>query len=109
MDETIDVTLNTARHRYDITVDGQAVGSSSYRDTDESGAAQRILYHTVIDEAFGGRGLASTLTREAIRQSVEAGFHVVPMCPYVKKWTTSHDEFAADIDPVTSAHLALFS
>lgn len=109
MDETIDVTLDTARHRYDITVDGQAAGSSSYRDTDDAGAPQRILHHTVIDDAFGGRGLASTLTREAVRQAVDEGFRVVPMCPYVKKWTTTHDDFAEHIDQVTPEHLALFS
>ncbi|MBM6623360.1 N-acetyltransferase [Micrococcaceae bacterium RIT802] len=104
----MDVTLNTAQHRYDITVDGKTAGSSSYRDTEASGTAQRILFHTVVDDEFGGRGLASTLTREAIRQSVESGFRVVPMCPYVKKWTTTHDDFADHIDPVTSTHVALF-
>ncbi|WP_417219306.1 GNAT family N-acetyltransferase [Arthrobacter sp.] len=108
MAEAIDVTPNTAQHRYDITVDGQAAGSSSYRDTEDAGTPQRILYHTLIDDAFGGRGLASVLTREAIRQSVDAGFRVVPMCPYVVKWTTTHDDFAEHIDPVSSAHTALF-
>lgn len=109
MAETIDVTLNTSKHRYDITVDGETAGSSSYRDTEDAGTPQRILHHTVIDQAFGGRGLAAILTREAVRQSVDAGFRVVPMCPYVKKWTTTHDDFAEHIDPVGRAHVALFA
>ncbi|MGW9827285.1 uncharacterized protein ACUXNS_002304 [Brevibacterium pityocampae] len=127
-DPVIEVTDNPAEHRYDITVDGAPAGFSAYRDTtaprgggsgsgegDAPGggssdpAQQRILYHTVIDEAFSGRGLASRLTRDAIAASVTEGYRVVPLCPYVKSWVGKHDEFADHVDPVSSAHLALFS
>lgn len=127
-DPVIEVTDNPAEHRYDITLDGAPAGFSAYRDTEAPGVGgsgsgegdasgegasgpvrQRILYHTVIDEAFSGQGLASRLTRDAIAASVTEGYPVVPLCPYVKAWVGKHDEFADHVDPVSSAHLALFS
>lgn len=109
MDTTIRVTHNVDAQQFDITVDGEHAGSSLYRDTERAGKPQRIIYHTVIDDAFTGQGLASTLTREVIRQSVDDGYRIVPLCPYVAKWLTRHDDFAAHIDPVSSTHLALLS
>ncbi|MCR4489585.1 hypothetical protein NUV33_10920, partial [Micrococcus luteus] len=37
------------------------------------GAAQRIYPHTKVDHEYEGRGLASTLGREALRDTVAAG------------------------------------
>jgi uncharacterized protein len=108
MSDQITVSDNPERHRYEIFVDGTPAGFSAYRDTDIAGVPQRILHHTEIDEEFGGRGLASTLTRKAIGSAVDGGRRVVPVCPYVKRWVQKHDDFADDIDPVTSKHLALF-
>ncbi|GAA4284020.1 GNAT family N-acetyltransferase [Brevibacterium daeguense] len=109
MSDEITVSDNPDESRYDIFVDGTHAGFSAYRDTDVADAPQRILHHTEIDDEFGGRGLASTLTRKAISSAVADGRRVVPVCPYVKSWVEKHDDFADDIDPVTSGHLALFS
>lgn len=106
-DETA-VTHNPEQRRYEITVDGQMAGFSEYLDTRADGTPQRILYHTEIGDDFGGQGLASTLTREAIGQAVAEGLRVVPMCPYVAKWVERHDDHAGHIDRVTREHLALF-
>src|SRR5690625_5315970 len=58
------VNHNPEESRYEITVDGQLAGFSQYLDTETEGTAQRILFHTEVGKAFGGRGLASTLARE---------------------------------------------
>ncbi len=110
-DPAIEVTENRSEHRYDITVDGEQAGFSAYRDVESrSGSAdQRILYHTVVEDSFEGRGLASQLTRGAIEQAVAQGYRIVPLCPYVKNWVQKHAEYADSIDAVTPDHLALFS
>src|SRR5699024_5016213 len=102
------VNHNPEESRYEITVDGQLAGFSQYLDTETEGTAQRILFHTEVGKAFGGRGLASTLTREAIGQAVSEGKRVVPMCSYVQKWVETHDDHADHIDAVTPEHEALF-
>lgn len=105
----ITVTDNADESRFDITVGDTHVGFSMYLPTESAqGVPQRILYHTVVFEQFGGHGLAAPLTEQAIAQSVAAGYRVVAMCPYVKKWVTKHHEFDDRLDPVTPAHLALF-
>ncbi|WIM72048.1 N-acetyltransferase [Corynebacterium suedekumii] len=60
------VTNDAAGRRFVIldtnTPTGTVAGSSHYRDRDD----ERIFFHTEIDEKFSGRGLAGTLTSEAL-------------------------------------------
>jgi predicted GNAT family acetyltransferase len=91
------VTHATDKHRYEITVDGRAAGFTEYRDRD----AQRVFFHTVVDEAFAGQGLGSVLVRHALADVREAGKRVVPVCPFVATFLQRHDEFADLADPVT--------
>ncbi|MFE9358243.1 GNAT family N-acetyltransferase [Streptomyces olivaceoviridis] len=86
-----------ARNRYEILVDGKRAGLTAYRDRD----AQRVFYHTEVDEAFAGQGLASQLVQEALTDVRESGKRIVPVCPYVAKFLTRHEEFADLVDPVT--------
>ncbi|MFF7368501.1 GNAT family N-acetyltransferase [Streptomyces tricolor] len=86
-----------ARNRYEILVDGKRAGLTAYRDH----AAQRVFYHTEIDDAFAGQGLASRLVQEALTDVRESGKRIVPVCPYVAKFLQRHDEFADLVDPVT--------
>ncbi|MFJ8826561.1 GNAT family N-acetyltransferase [Streptomyces sp. NPDC102467] len=86
-----------ARHRYTIQVDGSTAGFTAYRDRDD----RRVFFHTEIDDAHAGQGLASILVREALDDVRRAGLRIVPVCPYVAKFLKKHEEYADITDPVT--------
>ncbi|MFF5286905.1 GNAT family N-acetyltransferase [Streptomyces sp. NPDC013171] len=86
-----------ARHRYEILVDGERAGLTAYRDRDD----RRVFFHTEVDEAYAGRGLASILIEQALTDVRASGMRIVPVCPYVAKFLKKHDEFADITDPVT--------
>ncbi|MFG3012930.1 GNAT family N-acetyltransferase [Streptomyces cinerochromogenes] len=86
-----------ARKRYEILVDGKRAGLTAYRDR----GAQRVFYHTEIDDAFAGQGLASRLVQEALTDVRNSGKRIVPVCPYVAKFLKRHEEFADLVDDVT--------
>src|SRR5690625_6230698 len=102
------VNHNPEESRYEITVDGQLAGFSQYLDTETEGTAQRILFHTEVGKAFGGRGLASALTREAIGQAVSEGKREVQMCSFVQKWFETQDDHDDHIDAVNHENKAIF-
>ena len=86
-----------AHHRYEILVDGRRAGLTAYRDHGE----QRVFFHTEIDEAFAGQGLAAELVQQALADVRESGKRIVPVCAYVAKFLKRHDEFAEITDEVT--------
>ncbi|MGW0828140.1 GNAT family N-acetyltransferase [Streptomyces sp. NPDC002845] len=86
-----------AEHRYEILVDGRRAGVTAYRDR----GAQRVFFHTEIDDAFAGQGLAAPLVQQALEDVRESGKRIVPVCPYVAKFLKRHAEFADITDPVT--------
>ncbi|MEV7773454.1 GNAT family N-acetyltransferase [Kitasatospora sp. NPDC086791] len=85
------------RHRYEILVDGKLAGFTEYRDHED----QRVFFHTEIDDAFAGQGLAARLVQEALTDVRAAGKRIVPICPYVATFLTKHEEFTDLTDPVT--------
>ncbi|MFE3760162.1 GNAT family N-acetyltransferase [Streptomyces sp. NPDC059104] len=85
------------RHRYEILVDGERAGLTAYRDRD----GQRVFFHTEIDDAHAGQGLAAILVEQALTDVRTSGKRIVPVCPYVAKYLTRHQEFADITDPVT--------
>ena len=91
------VELAGHRHRYEILVGGRLAGFTEYRDRD----AQRVFFHTEIDEAFAGQGLASVLVQQALEDVRTSGRRIVPVCPYVAKFLQKHAEFTDITDPVT--------
>ena len=96
------VTHEPDRSRYEIALNDTRVGLVAYVDDGD----RRIFHHTEIDDAYGGRGLAGTLVRQALTDTRAAGKRIVPVCPYVKKWTGSHDDVADVLDPVTPDAIA---
>ncbi|MEV7603696.1 GNAT family N-acetyltransferase [Kitasatospora sp. NPDC089797] len=86
-----------ARHRYEIRIDGELAGFTEYLDHD----GQRVFYHTLVEEAFAGRGLAGQLVQEALTDVRAAGKRIVPICPYVATFLTKHREFDDLTDEVT--------
>ena len=97
-DKTGAQTTVTAEHqKYTIAVEGKTAGHADYADRGD----QRVFYHTEIDEAFAGQGLAGKLVRQALADTRAAGLRIVPVCPYVAKYLERHEEFADIADPVT--------
>ncbi|MCX2185748.1 N-acetyltransferase [Streptomyces sp. SKN60] len=91
------VRLNEPRHRYEILVDEQRAGLTAFRDRGE----QRVFFHTEVDEAYAGQGLASILVEQALNDVRATGKRIVPVCPYVAKFLKKHDEYADITDAVT--------
>ncbi|MFD8208721.1 GNAT family N-acetyltransferase [Streptomyces sp. NPDC059695] len=86
-----------SRHRYEILVDGARAGLTAYRDRDD----RRVFFHTEVDEAYAGQGLAAILVEQALTDVRASGLRIVPVCPYVAKFLKKHEEFADITDPVT--------
>ena len=96
------VTQESHPTRFEISDDGEVFGFAQYVDHD----GQRIFFHTVIGEAYGGRGLAAIVVREALDATRAEGLRIVPVCPYVKKYVETHHDWDDILDPVTPAALA---
>jgi predicted GNAT family acetyltransferase len=86
-----EVRNNTALERFELTADGQPAGYIEYQDTGD----ERALVHTEIYPRFEGRGLANTLVDAALDSSRDQGFSVLPMCPVVLHFITTHPDYIA--------------
>ncbi|MEU4104118.1 GNAT family N-acetyltransferase [Streptomyces tanashiensis] len=86
-----------SRHRYEILVGGERAGLTAYRDRDD----RRVFFHTEVDEAYAGQGLAAILVEAALTDVRASRMRIVPVCPYVAKFLKKHEEFADITDPVT--------
>ncbi|MDQ0635232.1 putative GNAT family acetyltransferase [Arthrobacter pascens] len=96
---------NPERERFEVLVAGNVIGKAAYKEYDAGAAPQRIFYHTVINEEYGGQGLAGRLARVALDATVEAGLQIVPVCPFIKKFISKHPEYADRTTATTPAHL----
>lgn len=97
-----EVTKNTDEGRFEIHVDGELAGWVDY-EAGEHGVI--ALPHTIVEERFGGRGLAGELVRAALDDIRGEGYLVDPQCPYVERWISKNPEYAdlvassdADVD-----------
>ncbi|EOM75150.1 N-acetyltransferase [Rhodococcus rhodnii] len=108
-EDTTEPTVDhaTALHRYEVHADGTLAGFTEYVDRDDATkGAQRVFYHTEVDQAFAGRGLAGTLVGRALADTAASGRRIVPVCPYVAKYVESHHDFDEVLDKPTPAALA---
>jgi predicted GNAT family acetyltransferase len=101
----ITVRHNPGRGRFEILDAGNVIGKAAYKDYDGGAAPQRIFYHTVINEEYGGQGLAGQLATAALGATVSAGMGIVPVCPYIKKFLAKHPDYADHTVRVAPAHL----
>lgn len=88
--EQIDIRRDDAAGKYEISVDGTVAGFADYTDH----GTVRELPHTVVDKAFGGRGLAGKLVGFALDDIRAASLQVRPTCSYVDAYIDKHPEYA---------------
>jgi len=76
-----------------MTIDGVTAGREVYRDHETAdGTKQRIFVETVVEEDYRGAGLAGQLVKHSLDAALDAGYRIVAICPYVKKWIENADD-----------------
>lgn len=86
---------DTAAQRYEARLDGELAGFLEYR----LAGTRRILLHTEVLEAFGGRGVGAALARHALDAARAAGTRVTVRCPFLRAWLERHPEYAGVATP----------
>ena len=94
MSETIAVVNNEAAHRFEARL-GEEVAFAEYR----LGDGVMILPHTVVPDAFAGRGVGGQLARAALGYAREQGLEVVPTCPFIAAYIAKHPEWRDIVQP----------
>jgi uncharacterized protein len=89
---TLEVTENAVAHRFEIAVDGALAGFTQYRPVD---VHTWDFFHTEIDPALEGRGLASQLIGRTLDQLRARRIALVPSCPFVRGYLDKHSEYVA--------------
>jgi predicted GNAT family acetyltransferase len=87
---SVDIRDNEAAGRYEALLDGAVAGYVEYRDRGE----RRILVHTEVDPAFGGRGIGTRLAAASLDDARNHGRPVVPRCPFIRSYLERHPEYA---------------
>lgn len=95
-------TVTRESDRFSIAVDGKPAGFTQFVESE----GRRIFFHTVIDDAFEGQGLAGQVVREALDATRADGLRVVPVCPYVNRYVQKHDDWADLVERPTRADIA---
>lgn len=99
--QSADVRHDRARNRFEIHLDGTFAGFVSY---DLEGMTYALM-HTEVFPPYGGKGVGTLLTVEALKQIREAGGEVLPYCSFIPKVIRDHPEF---IDLVPAAARSQF-
>ncbi len=83
------INNNTAKHRFELEVDGHLAAAYYQR------AGDIITFtHTEVPAELGGKGVGSALVRGALDQVRAEGLRVVAQCPFVKAWIGKNPAYA---------------
>jgi hypothetical protein len=93
---------NEAEGRFEIELDGQAA-FAEYRRT-----GRGIMFpHTLVPEAFEGRGVGGALARAALDWARSEGQQVLPTCPFIAGWILRHRDYHDLVHPLYRAAVGL--
>jgi uncharacterized protein len=82
-----EVVDNTKTHRFELNLDGDTAFAEY--SLVHGGV---ILPHTVVPEAFEGKGIGGRLARFAMQYARDHELKVIPLCPFMAAYMTKHPE-----------------
>lgn len=97
----LEVRDDPDNQRYVAVVDGEVAGYADYHEDD--GAT--VFPRTVVEEAFGGRGIGKALVRGALDDMRTQGRRVVPVCPFFASYIDKHVEYQDLVDEALTERL----
>lgn len=99
-----DIVDNTTGHRFEITL-GSDTAYAEYQLV-QGGI---ILPHTVVPEAFEGKGVASRLARYAMQYARDRSLKIIPLCPFMAGYMAKHPETHDLVHPTYRARIGLLA
>jgi uncharacterized protein len=91
-----EVAENPPKRRFEIIVDGAVAGFTQYQPAD---ARTWEFFHTEVDPAFEGQGLASQLIERTLDELRTRGIAVLPTCPFVRGYLDKHPDYVSVVPP----------
>jgi predicted GNAT family acetyltransferase len=91
------VTIARDESRFTVAVEGSAVGLMTFVERD----VHRVFLHTEVDEAFGGRGLATLMIAEGLAATRTDGRRIIAVCPMVAAYVKKHHDYDDIVDRPT--------
>jgi hypothetical protein len=92
--ETFAVRHAPERTRYEVLVDGSVAGAAHYLEFE----GRLVFDHTVIDDAYGGRGLGKVLAQGALDDVRAHGQRIVPLCEFMAGFLAKNPEYDDLVD-----------
>jgi predicted GNAT family acetyltransferase len=89
-EDRVQVADNAALDRYEISVNGELAGFTTYRMRPDN---RIVALHSEVFPEFAHRGLASELARVMLNDIRARGLHVVPRCPFVARYIREHHDY----------------
>jgi predicted GNAT family acetyltransferase len=80
--------------RYTARVDGELAGFTEY----EMLQGRHVFFHTETDPSYAGKGVGSTLVKEALDDVRAGGGTIVPLCPFVAAFVRRHPDYRDLVD-----------
>ena len=83
------VNDNTAKHRFELEVEGHLAAAYYEREGDVI-----IFKHTEVPAELGGKGVGSRLVKGALDQVRAEGLQAIAQCPFVQAWIGKNPAYA---------------
>lgn len=90
----VEVRNDPQRTRYEVLVDGEVAGAAHYSVFE----GRLVFDHTVIDDAYAGRGLATVLARGALDDVRAHGQRIVPLCEFIAGFLARNPDYDDVVD-----------
>jgi uncharacterized protein len=88
------VTIDEARGRFELDVDGHVAAIAFRRD-----GARLAAVHTEVPAALRGKGIGEMLARAVLDYARREALVVQPYCPFVAAFIKRHAEYADLVEP----------
>lgn len=89
------VVHNESWHRFEIDLGGGTRAVLAYAPRNHT----LDLVHTEVPAPWERQRIAARLAQAALDYAREAGFTVIPSCPYVQEYLRHHREYLPLVDP----------
>lgn len=86
----VDIVFEADCNRAAAYDDGKEIGESTFSPS----ATMWIIDHTLVEEGYGGQGIAGKLVAKIVENARTAGVKILPLCPFAKREFDKKSEYA---------------